>query len=357
MQIVFLAPYAKFITPTQRFRFEHYLPFLYERKLKYSYVTFVTEKDSKTLLLHGKNIQKLIIILIGIIKRLFLFLTIFKYDFVYIHREIIPIGPPIFEWFLAKVLKKKIIYDFDDAIWLSISSEANPKIAKIKCTWKVSKICSYSHIVTVGNEYLGVYAKQFCNDVRVIPTVVDTEFYHNKVKNQNEKPLTIGWTGSFTTLKYLNSVIPVIEKLKQRYEFDFLIIANKDPKFTTIDYNYLEWDSDSEIKDLLKMNIGIMPLLDTAIELGKCGFKAIQYMSLGIPAVVSPIGANVKIVIDNENGFLATDFDEWYEKLEILLSSLELRNALGDSARNYIINNYSITSTKSMFLDLFKNKN
>ncbi|MGZ9928063.1 glycosyltransferase, partial [Escherichia coli] len=62
--------------------------------------------------------------------------------------------------------------------------------------------------------------------------------------------------------------------------------------------------------------MGLMPLPETEWALGKCGFKAIQYMALGIPAVVSGIGANKVIVPNGQAGYLCTTQDDWYTALK-----------------------------------------
>ena len=281
-------------------------------------------------------------------------LTVFKYDFVYIHREVTPIGPPIFEWIIAKIFKKKIIFDFDDSIWVKIASVANPKVAGLKCSWKVANICKYSKTVSVGNDFLAEYARKYCNDVRIIPTVVNTDSYHNKLKNQEENNFTIGWTGTYTNLYNLQLIKNVIFELQKKYSFNFLIIANRDPMLEKVKYTYKKWELATEIEDLLQMHIGIMPLINSEVELGKCAFKAIQYMSLGIPPVVSPVGANKKVVIDGENGYWANDEKEWYENLEKLITNHQLRTELGTKARNRIIANYSVEANKEKFLKLFE---
>ena len=353
MNILFIAPYPKTIAPSQRFRFEHYLPELEKHNIKYTYKTFVTGTDYKTMFQPGKAAQKGLIIVKGFLKRIATLFTLRKYDFVYIHREAALLGPPIIEWFIAKVWRKKIIYDFDDAIWIPLSSDANPLAAKIKCTWKVAKICKWSIIVTAGNDFLANYAQQFCKDVRIIPTVVDTEKKHNKTKNQDEKPLTIGWTGTFTNFVHLPLSIPAIKQLQEKYEFDFLIIADKNPELKNVDYTYLNWSKDSEIDDLIKINIGIMPLIKTDVQLGKCAFKAIQYMALGIPAVVTPIGANCQLVSDGIDGFWADNDSEWYSGLEKLLLNSSLRKETGAKAQQKIIAKYAVTATTKDFINLF----
>ena len=354
MLVLILAPYPPKNSPSQRFRFEHYLDEAEKHDIKFTYCSFSDINTWKIIFDKGKHFAKIIGICKGFIKRFLLLFGITKYDFVYIHREAAPIGPPIFEWIIAKLFRRKIIYDFDDAIWVKTSSKANPGVGWLKCTWKIKYICRYSYIVTVGNDYLADYARQYCKNVKVIPTVVDTINIHNKMKDQNETPLTIGWTGTFTNFYNLQRVVPTLDRLKEKYSLDFLIIADKDPKFNISNYSYIKWNALTEISDLRKIHIGLMPLDNSIVELGKCGFKAIQYMSLGIPAVVSPVGVNCKIVDDTIDGFWADSDAEWYEKLEKLIIDVKLRTSMGIAARKKVILNYSVEHTVTDFFDLFK---
>ncbi len=353
MKVLFLAPYPQKIGPSQRFRLEHYLPLLEHNNISYAYKTFIAAKDYSIIFNVNDNIKKGIVVIKGLLKRTVMLFSLHKFDIVYIHREATPLGPPIFEWLIAKVWQKKIIYDFDDAIWIPQSSTVNRFAYKIKCTWKVASICKWSFIVSAGNNFLAAYAMQYCNDVRVIPTVVDTTNVHNQIKNQTETDLTIGWTGTFTNFVHLPLVYNTIKKLQKKYTFTYLLIADKNPFLSDINYTYIKWNKETEIDDLLKMNIGIMPLIKTDVQLGKCAFKAIQYMALGIPSVVSPVGANCELVENSIDGFWADNNEEWYNSLEKLLVSEQLRMEMGKKAREKVIKNYSVEATNSIFLNMF----
>ncbi|MBS1512381.1 MAG: glycosyltransferase family 4 protein [Bacteroidetes bacterium] len=353
MNVLFIAPYPKTIAPSQRFRFEHYLPEFDKLNIRYTYKTFVEANDYKVMFQQGRIFKKFLIIAKGFANRFALLFSLKKFDFVYIHREAALLGPPLIEWLIAKVFRKKIIYDFDDAIWIPLSSDANPIAKKIKCTWKVAKICKWSHIVSAGNDFLAAYASQYSRDVRIIPTVVDTVHQHNRTKNQNDVPVTVGWTGTFTNFLHLPLAIPAIKRLQEKYNFNFIIIADKDPQPEGIRYQFMPWKLETEIDDLLRMNIGIMPLIKTDVQLGKCAFKAIQYMALGIPAVVTPIGANCQVVADGRDGFWADNEAEWYHCLETLLLNTDLRISTGSNAQKKIIEKYSVTATAPDFISLF----
>jgi glycosyltransferase involved in cell wall biosynthesis len=79
-----------------------------------------------------------------------------------------------------------------------------------------------------------------------------------------------------------------------------------------------------------------MPLSDDPWTSGKCAMKAIQYMGVGLPAIVSPVGANRDVVEDGVCGLHATGPDDWAAKLERILEDAEWRTQLGREARTRV---------------------
>ncbi|MBS1759495.1 MAG: glycosyltransferase [Bacteroidetes bacterium] len=354
MKILFLAPYPIHESPSQRYRFEHYLALLTKEGISYSYHPFLSISAWKIFFLPGRHFQKALAVVGGFFRRCLLMFTVGKYDYVFVHREAAPLGPPVFEWIIAKIFCKKMIFDFDDAIWIPVASENNRVAMFLKWPSKIAKICKMSYKVSAGNEYLAAFASKYCKNVEIVPTVVNTELVHNKLQNQHTDNPNIGWTGTFSTLKYLNLVIPALQNLQLKYNFTFIVIANKNPELPLRNYQFIEWRKETEAEDLLRMHIGLMPLFDDEISKGKCGFKAIQYMSLGIPALVSPVGVNAKIVDDGINGFVCESIDDWENKLEELLKNASLRTQMGNTARMKIEKNYSVSSSWSLFRSLFR---
>lgn len=352
--IYFLAATPVGVMPSQRFRFEHYLPFLEENGIRYKVSHYFSPKTRKFLYKKRNYLGKVMAILPGYLKRFADLFRIIPYSFVYIHREVTPVGPPVYEWIIAKILRKKIVYDFDDAIWVPTMSEHNKKFRFIRSFSKIGKICKWSHVVTVGNRYLGEYAGQFNSKVQIIPTVVNTDTTHGELQDQETSNPAVGWTGSFTTLVYLNKVLPVLQRLQEKIDFTFYVIADHDPVLPLKNYKFIRWTRDTETEDLLRFHIGLMPLNDDIISRGKCGFKAIQYMALGIPPLVSPVGVNTDIVQDEANGFICEEEKEWEETLEKLLLQPGLRKEIGKAARTKIEESYSVHCTKDIFLKIFK---
>ena len=296
---------------------------------------------------------KVLMFCIAFCKRCIILTKLPKYDVIFIHREVIPLGPPVYEWLIAKILNKKIIYDFDDAIWLKNTSQTNWIVRGLKWHQKVGSICKWANKVSVGNEYLARYAKKYNPNVIIIPTVVDTEKYHNKIQNHSLYKANIGWTGSHSTIKYLDLIVPAIKRLEKKYSFTFYVISNVKPDVTLSSLKWIKWNKKTEIADLLCFHIGLMPLSDTPWTRGKCGFKAIQYMSLGIPALVSPIAVNTEIITHGLNGYYCNSTEEWITNIEKLMNEFLTRKRMGSYGRNHIEKHYSVKATKEAFLSLF----
>lgn len=356
MRILFVVPYPRGEAASQRFRFEHYLPFVKEQGITYRYLSFWSLATWNILYKPGYKGRKILGFMAGVAKRFFTLFALPFYQFVFIHREATPAGPAWFEWMAKNIFKKKIIYDFDDAIWIPVVSAANKSVSGLRNFGKVSKICRWSYKVSVGNDFLAQYAGKYNQKVVVLPTVVNTEEAHNRMQEQAILTPAIGWTGTFSTLPYLNIVLPVLQQLQEKYSFAFFVIADKDPKLPLKNYHFIKWSKKTEATDLLNFHIGIMPLHDDELSRGKCGFKAIQYMSLGIPAVVSPVGVNSVIVDNGINGFVCSTPGEWYQELELLLKEPSLREKMGIEARKKIQTHYSVTSSLPIFFSLFNDK-
>lgn len=354
-KILFVVSFPKKLHSSARFRVELYEKLLDDNGYLHDTAYFWGPGVYSMLYEKGNTFAKVKAMLAGFLRRIWLLTKVGKYDYIFILRESTPIGPPFFEWICTKIFKKKLIYDFDDAIWVSQAS-ANNSIAKlVKATWKVGSICKWSYKVSVGNKYLYDYASQYSKNIVLNPTCVDTVHIHNKIKDQNtgSKKVVIGWTGSFSTLKFLNNILDALQELEKKYVFNFLVIADQDPHLPLKNFVFKQWSESSEIDDLLECNIGVMPLNDDEYAKGKCGFKLIQFMSLGIPVAASPVGVNEQIVDEAVNGFLCRSKEEWIRALQKLLNDTRLRQQMGIDGRRKIEQFYSVESNAGNFLQLF----
>jgi glycosyltransferase involved in cell wall biosynthesis len=354
-KLLFLLPYPLHSAPSQRFRVELYFHLLKENNIHFDTHCFINETTWRILYKPGNVFAKLTGILRGFFSRFLLVLfSIHKYDYVFIHREASPVGPPVFEFIIGKIWRKKIIYDFDDAIWISDPSGTNKLSSWLKAYWKVKHICSWSYKVSAGNQFLADYAKQNkAREVDILPTCVDTANAHNRLKNQFSEEIVIGWTGSHSTMIYLEDLLPVLSSLATNNAVKIVIISNRQPGFILPNLKFIQWNELTEVEDLLLLNIGLMPLKPDLWSEGKCGFKIIQYMALGIPAVASPVGVNKKIIDEGINGFLCSTDEEWLSALKQLIMQPSLRAGMGEAGRKKIESSYSVEANSGTFLSLF----
>jgi glycosyltransferase involved in cell wall biosynthesis len=357
MRILFISPYPTGEAPSQRFRFEQYFQTLSDNGHTYKSSPFLSREAWSIVYKKGHFFQKVIALMRGYWQRVMDVFSLRKFDAVFIHREASPFGPPWFEWIVAKVLKKYMIFDFDDAIWIPNASETNKYLTMLfKRFANVADVCRWSTVVSVGNAYLAEYARQFNQNVVINPTTIDTDEHHNLEKVHGKHVFTIGWTGSHSTVQYLDEIFPVLKKLEQEHEFEFHVICDVPAKFQLKSMKFVKWTKQREIDDLMQFNVGLMPLPEDIWAKGKCGFKALQYMSLGIPALVSNVGVNAEIVDQGVNGFVCTTPDEWYNALKSLLTDQSLLDRLSKRTREKIIDHYSVRSNRRNFLDLFNRK-
>ncbi|MCJ8165803.1 glycosyltransferase [Pontibacter sp. E15-1] len=354
MNILFVVPYPVGEAASQRFRVEQWLPLLEEQHIQYEVAPFWSLNAWNLLYKPGHRLQKGLGLLAGLWRRLLLLADLPRYDCIFLHREATPLGPPWFEWLAAKAFQKKIIYDFDDAIWLPSTSIEKSLVTKLKWRQKVTQICRWSHKVSCGNGFLQQFALQHNAASVLLPSVLDTaqRYAKSKVPKSGE-PVVLGWIGSHSTLPYLQLIEPVLRRLEQAYAIKVVIVADKPPQLALQHMEFRRWQRETEVADLLQFDIGLMPLPDTAWAQGKCAFKALQYMALGIPAVVSGVGANTEVVQNGVTGYVCRTEQEWYGRLEELLRQPGLRAEMGEAGRAWVEAKYSLQAHRHTFLSLF----
>lgn len=354
MKVLFLVPYPT-EGPSNRFRVEQYFPYLKANRVDCDLRPFWDKEAYKILYKDGHYFRKFCSFIKGNINRLKELSQVSAYDVVFIHREACPVGGAYLERLAAK--KKPVVFDFDDAIFLSTISNANRIAGLLKTPKKTEKILQCSTAVIVGNNYLRDYALNFNGDVNVIPTPIDADSYLPVSQPVGQKKkITIGWIGSYTNNQYLNIVRDVLMKLMIKYgdSLDIVLVGCKNEFLKIKGVIYRDWSLSREISDLQSFDIGIMPIWDDEWTQGKCAFKIIQYMSVGACVVASPVGMNKYIISDGVNGFLAKDDGEWLDKLTILIEQPELRRKFASEGRITIENNYSLKVTAPKLLSVLK---
>ena len=352
MKVLFVSLHAHDRVPGQRFRFEQYFDFLSKNGIQCDFSGLLEKKDYKYFYKKGFYFKKLSIVTRGLLKRYRETKIAGNYDIIFLQRESIMLGISWFEKQYAK--KSRLIFDYDDAIWLDLISGANKIFKVLKDPNKTGRIIRMSSLVFAGNQYLADYAKQFNQNVVIVPTTIDTNEYQ-PAYNINKDKVCIGWSGSFSTIAHFETCLEALVVIKRKYgpKVYFKVIGDENYQNAELDIRGNAWKKETEVKDLQEIDIGIMPLPDDEWAKGKCGLKGLQYMALAIPAIMSPVGVNTEIIKDDENGFLARSTEEWIDKLSRLIESAQLREKIGTNGRQTVLTHYSVNANKYLYLKYF----
>lgn len=340
LRVQFIVPYPLGQSPGQRFRFEQWLEMLPPEAIAPDVLPLFDERAYRSLYREGGHRRKIQATIAGAASRVAATASGRRADVTFVYREAFPLGPPLFERLMAR--QRPVVYDFDDAIWLGDTSAANRWIRRLKAPSKVDEIIELATTTTVGNEYLRTHALDFTTRVEVLPTTLDVDRYRPAGERPRRDRLRIGWSGSPSTSKHLETITPALRRLVNELPVELVVIG--DPDFELPGAPHVEvrpWSREREIDDVRSFDIGLMPLPDDEWSRGKCGFKALLYMALGVPTVASPVGVNSTIITSGENGLLATTEDQWVEAVGLLVDSARERERLGRSGRETVVEHYS----------------
>lgn len=280
--------------------------------------------------------------------RLRLFRKLRNFDIVFLQKKLLS----AIEWYILRQSSRRLFYDFDDAVMFRDSGGKNPFSFTRKKAF--ARTARGSDVVIAGNEYLREFASAVNPRTFVVPTSVDMGRYTAKPRTGRSSPLVIGWIGSRTTLFYLEKMKKVLDTVYDKYSHVTLkIVSDSFFDCGRMPVIRKQWRYEEEIEDLHSFDIGLMPLTDDPWARGKCGFKLLQYMAVGVPAVCSPVGVNSEIITHGINGLWARDDGEWVRSLGTLIEDHTLRWRMGDMARETVLSRYSAESNCRKIIELF----
>jgi glycosyltransferase involved in cell wall biosynthesis len=275
--------------------------------------------------------------------------TVGEYDIIFIQRKLFS----QIEFLYIRQKAKKIIYDFDDAIMYRSPRSKNPYSfsRRIKFAFMMKRVDG----VIAGNQFLKSEALPYNSNVVIIPTSIDLSQYTLKKDFYHSKPITIGWFGSRSGLGFLRNLIPIFENIfKKQINIQLKIVCSEFIDSANVPIIKKIWSLAEEVEDLKSFDIGVMPLADDLWSKGKCGLKILQYNSVGIPAVCTPVGINREIVKDGVNGFWAQNEAQWEDRLLKLINERELRKEMGLKGREIVERNYSIEVNAPYLFSILK---
>jgi glycosyltransferase involved in cell wall biosynthesis len=270
----------------------------------------------------------------GFVSILRTFLAAKKSDVVVILRKTFPY--PIF-WILRK-LSKKLIFDFDDAIFSnSDGSYSKTRMHRFKTT---VTSCDY---IFAGNQYLAGEAKKYNSAVAVIPTSVEVDKY-NLSCQKDDAAFELVWIGSKSTRKYIEEIIPSLEIAAQTIpNLRLKIIADFELTSPILNIKNVAWAEHTEAIELCKAEIGLAPMPENNWTKGKCALKVLQYMATGLPVISSQSGVNAYVVENGISGYLASDNSQWSELIVQMSKEKPSLKQMGEFGKDRVHKEFSIT--------------
>ncbi len=352
MRVLTLVPSQKGYSPGQRGSIELWEKILAPAGIELVYAPFETEKLQKILHTSGNNLAKVSEMFKSYVNRLKLLKDLDDYDAVFVYREAALLGPAFLEKRIAR--KKPIIYQLDDPLYMPYRSPSNGYLSYLKFFGKIKEIIRISKVVIANSSHIRDYSLQFNKNVRQIPSIVDTNQFVYKAFPAHPERVCIGWSGSPTTLKNIKLVEKPLQEISKRDFCDIHFIGGTDFDLENVKYTAQVWNGASEVEDLRRIQVGLVPLPEFSWNKHKFIMKTAQYMALGIVPVGTPSASNPEVIRHGENGFLAANDGEWTEFLTTLVKDDKLRNEMSARAAEDARAKYSLEANAPKIIEAFR---
>jgi glycosyltransferase involved in cell wall biosynthesis len=275
--------------------------------------------------------------------RLLLYRKLAPYDAVVLQKRLVS----RVELFVLRSVARRLIYDVDDAVMYASNGDDHPRRRRF------AAIVKAADLVVCGNQFLADEASRETDRILVVPTCINTDVYRPGLKIGDSRTLTVGWTGSRSTNSYLNEIFHALCQMHGPVEIKIISDTADGFDFSRlgrVPHVFVPWSPKTEILEAATFDLGLMPLPENRWTQGKCGFKALQYMALGIPAVCSPVGVNRDIIHDGVDGLFAATLQDWFPVISRLLKDSFLREAIGRAGRRRIEEAFSLATHGPRFV-------
>ena len=264
-----------------------------------------------------------------------------RYSAVFVQKELAPYCPPFLEALLS-MMRAKVVYDIDDAIFLPYL-ESKSRLVRSALGNKIPAALRRSTVVIAGNSFLKDYAARYNRQTVLVPTVIDPAKYDAAAgaRSAGEIPV-VGWIGSPETVRFLEERASALRSVARVCRFGLRAIGVSALAIDGLDVTCVPWSEETEARELARCDVGIMPLPSNDWARGKCGLKLLQYMAAALPVVSSPDGAAGSIVQHGMSGYIARGDEEWRLHLTSLLDNPELRGLMGREGRTRVEEYFSL---------------
>lgn len=346
--------------PSTRYRLLQYIEPLRKLGVELEYRPFLNDEEHQRYFNNPRLLSRLSTIVMPIIRRFGDIVRAAKADVVFIQREAVPFGPGFFEFLCRAVGRTPIILDIDDAVYIPYTSGRYGKVGSfLKFYGKSDRLIRSASTVVCGGQFLADHVESKGGRAVVIPTIVDKDIFKPSEK-RSDIPV-VGWIGTPSSYRYLRSILPAIARVAQDHPLIFRLRGTGEDQIEidNVVIDNAPWKAETEVDDFRSLDIGVYPLVeneDQSLEFiqGKSGFKAIQYLALGIPYVVSPLGVTSSIGVAGETHFEARTTDEWAQKLGQLLGDVSRRKQMGERGREHFEENYDLETWAAVLAGVLK---
>ncbi|NOX54788.1 MAG: glycosyltransferase family 4 protein [Planctomycetes bacterium] len=267
-----------------------------------------------------------------------LFRQVRKYDVVVLQKKL-PTWPDLV---LLRHCAGKLYYDFDDAIYLKDSADGAAR-SRVRGR-RFRQIVMAADRVIAGNRILADQARRWNAAVEILPSAVETRGIPVRQDNSSGGLTVIGWVGTAPNFQHLTAVGPVLRRVAERRSIEVRIVSNEAPELPGVPARFIRWQRTTENAEIAAFDIGIMPLRSTPFAAGKCGYKALQYMAAGVPAVVSDVGVNSEIVRHGTDGLVVSTCEGFFDALLELIDNPDKRRRMGRQARLRVEQEFSVAT-------------
>jgi glycosyltransferase involved in cell wall biosynthesis len=355
MRVLVLTPYPYGTTAGPRSSFELWERVLREADISLDYAVFETDRLHEIIYQRGHAAAKALEMSRAYARFLPKVPKARDYDAVLVNREATLIGPALVERWIARE-GIPLIYLLDDPLYIPYLSPSNGWLSYLKFFGKVETLCRLSAAVLANAPSHCAFARKYNSNVWEIPSVVDADIYTGWIprSDRDDGPVCVGWSGSPSTVANLQVIRHPLKALSARADTELLFIGARDFGLPDVPHAGVEWRAETEVDDLRRLDVGLVPLLQTPWTRHKFYLKLVQYMALGIPPVATPLGSNPVVITDGETGFLARGDSEWQQTVGRLVDDPELREQVGRRAAEVAHQRYTLQANAEKIVAAFQ---
>lgn len=338
---------------SSRYRVYQYIPHLEALGVDCTVQSFMSSDMYALSFSEGRVLKKAMATLGAALARFKALVSWRRYDLIYLQRDLFPFGPPLVERLLKK-LGCRIVFDYDDALFIKKPSRYNPIATLLRSPGKTREMLRLADCTVAGNDWLRDVARGEGGRAVTIEVAEDTSRYRQTPQSSKDEPVTIGWLGSPSTVKYLKLIEEPLRRIAARHpDVQWEIVGGGDFAMDGVGWRLTDWSFDEEVAALSRFDIGLMPLPIDEWSKGKSGGKARTYMASGVVPVVAAIGYNLELIRPGETGYLCETQADWETTIDMLITAPEVRQRIADAALADVKHRFSPQGQAQKLADLF----